>query len=104
MNPRLRLVAIDQFTVDAAGTQEQLSSTSLYAKSVTIQAAFTNTAGSYIYVGDSDCSSTHMVALAPGDSITIEQSNGIGEIQLSSIWLDSSANGLKANIVYLKQE
>lgn len=96
-----------QLTLDVAGTEEQLTTnTDLKVRSVIIQWDSTNDATDLVYVGGSDVDSTHMVVLTTSDrSITIESPQGERDayIQLSTIWLDTNANGTKVNVMYLER-
>jgi hypothetical protein len=68
-----------------AGTQVQLSATSVPIVSVTIKALSTNTG--IVYVGDSSVDSTNGRELQAGEAIDIDISN------LNLIWIDVSVTG-----------
>lgn len=96
-------------TVTTAGTQIQsTTNTALAVTSVYYEALASNTGN--IYIGDADVSSTLYIAkLAAGEGFTIAIDNNGGrattgsEIQLSSIWIDSSVNGEKVQMTYIQR-
>ena len=81
-------------TVTTAGTQERLTTSNRVAPAVLLQAELTNTG--YIYVGDSEVSSTNYgVCLAAGDVYTLSAEElgwGRAQISLKDIWLDNSVS------------
>lgn len=96
-------------TVTTAGTRVQLSSDVDYKPaSVYIEAAGANTG--YIYVGLVTVSSTVYISrIAAGEGLTLEVPGAGGPnyrpggqgLQLSSLYIDSSVNGDKAQFTYL---
>jgi hypothetical protein len=96
-------------TVTTAGTRVQMSSDVDYKPaSVYVEALGSNTG--YIYVGLSNVSSTVYISrLAAGEGLTIEVPGAGGAnyragsqgIQLSTLYIDSSVNGEKAQLTYL---
>ena len=93
-------------TVTTAGMQERLSQNRIKVSSVIIQAEPTNT--NYVYVGDSQVSSTnHGVVLAAGDLITFSaQVLGMGYalISLWDIWLDVDTSTEGVSCMYLVEQ
>lgn len=90
-------------TVTTAGTEVPLVTSALYAVSVYIEAKVGNTG--YIYVGDSSVTSTlHTTRLSAGAGFSFGSSGdgrGIGgEINIASIYIDSSVNGEGVNVTY----
>jgi len=95
-------------TVTTAGTRTQVtSSTSIYVESIYIEALGTNTG--YMYIGNSDVSSTKYVArLGAGQGWwwTAPSSGGSGYkavgqgLQISSLYIDSSVSGEKVQVTY----
>lgn len=92
-----------QKTVTTAGTRVQASATSIFTPDVTVQALASNTG--VIYVGDVTVSSTAGIALTAGQSVSFSiEPAGLGnDIDLSLVYLDSSVNGEKANVMYTKR-
>lgn len=79
-------------TVPTAGTAVQLS-TSVSIKTVTIRAYSTNTG--IIYVGDSSVTSANGFQLSPQETVSLDIAN------LSTIWLNASANNDGVSYIYL---
>lgn len=90
-------------TITTAGTRVQVSSASQPVISVYVEALKSNTG--VIYLGVSDVSSTkYIAALAAGQGFGIStDARGRlgGELQLSTLWADSSVNGDKLQVTYL---
>lgn len=102
----IKLFTLPQVTVTTAGTRVQISSTDTAVTTVLIQADPSNTGR--IYVGDSNVASNRAAAVLEADasfSITADASGRSGweEYILSDFYLDSSANGDKAYISYVKR-
>jgi hypothetical protein len=98
-------ISVNTITVTTAGTQIQVTSTPIYVESVYIEALGTNTG--FIYVGDENVSSTAYAArLAAGEgfSLNVQKGKADDRINLDNIWIDSSVNGEKAQVTYLKGE
>lgn len=89
-------------TVTTAGTRVQLSSTQILARSVEIRALKANTG--IIYVGDATVASTNGYALSLSDVYKFSDGGGnvTTVIDLSQIYLDSSANGEGVTVFYTK--
>lgn len=91
-------------TIDVAGTQEQVTTSLIYAVSVLVSADSANTGK--IYVGDADVDSTNGVELDPGESMSINaESYRGGEVRvlLSDIYVDTATNGNKARVSYIER-
>lgn len=95
-------------TVTTAGTRVQLTTSTIHAPIIYFEGLKTNTG--YIYVGLSDVSSTqYITCLSAGEGLTLSP-DGVGnvrpvsgEINLSSIWFDSSVSGEKVMITYIQR-
>jgi len=79
-------------TVTTAGTSVQLSSSSVPAKKITIQAKSANTGS--IYVGSSTVSATRGIELLPTGTITLSVNN------LNLIYIDASVSGEGITYIY----
>ena len=80
-----KTIVSGQKAVTAAGTAEALGTSTQLISGVTIKALADNT--DYIYVGDSDVSSSAGIELSPGESVFVECNN------LATIYVDSAVNG-----------
>ena len=98
---------ISTVTVTTAGTRVRNTATSNYATAVYVEALKTNTG--VIYVGGSSVgSASYATALAPGQGwgVSVDgkgrpsSTTGGSEIQLSSIYFDSSVSGEKVQVTY----
>lgn len=76
-------------TVTTAGTEVQVSATSVPIKGITIKSLAANTGT--MYVGSSTVSSTNGYPLAAGQAISFDISN------LNTIWIDASVSGEKVS-------
>ena len=76
-------------TVTTAGTEVQVSATSVPIKGITIKALAANTGT--MYVGSSTVASTNGYPLAAGQAISFDISN------LNTVWVDASVNGEKVS-------
>ena len=97
-------------TVTTAGTRVQFQSAAGYATSIYFEALKTNTGN--IYIGDSTVSATKYIACLPaGVGFTFAadsfgragSANGGTEIQINTLWCDSSVNGEKVQWTYLER-
>ena len=77
--------------VAAAGITERLSSTSIPARWVDIQAKFSNT--SNIFLGDNFVNSESGITLTPGAVVTIGNLERSFNLDLSTIWVTSAVSG-----------
>jgi hypothetical protein len=89
-------------TVTTATAQEPLTANNIRAVAVTLTAERSNTG--YVYVGDSEVSSTNYgFDLMAGDSYTISPTDfGLAKahISLEDIWLDVSVSGDGVSILF----
>ena len=89
-------------TVTTAGTQVPLRTNNIRAVAVTLTAERSNTG--YVYVGDSEVSSTNYgFDLMAGDSYTIspvEFGLATAHISLKDIWLDVSVSGDGVSVLF----
>ena len=95
-------IVLNSFTksVTTAGTQVQLSATTLLVYSATIVAKAANT--QKIYIGGANVDNTYG-ALSAGNGIGIGdvEKNGHDDyVDLSKIWIDSDVNGEGVNVFY----
>lgn len=94
------LTANNQLNVTVPGTAVPLVGSSLYAKSVVIQARPSNT--DFVQIGDS---SVQNFSLAPGKSVEIHgdnMDNGTsGKLDLNSIYVDAIVAGEGVYFMYL---
>jgi hypothetical protein len=97
-------------TVTTAGTRVQVTATSTYAPSCYFEALKTNTG--IIYVGVSTVSATvYIAALSAGQGFSFQADSfgsvgsaaGGGELQLSSLYVDSSVSGEKVQFTYMQR-
>lgn len=97
-------------TVTTAATRVRGTATSTYVTSVYVEALSTNSGS--IFVGVADVTSTKYIAkLTAGQGFTIGvdaqgsvgSSTGGGEIQLNSIYFDTSSSGDKVQMTYLQR-
>jgi hypothetical protein len=100
------LVKVSQVnkTVTTAGTRVALAAATQRVRSLMIQAESTNTG--VIYIGDITVSSTVKGAtLTAGNSLTIEApvmgQAGADDLDLASIYIDSSVNGDKVSVLFI---
>lgn len=89
--------------VTTAGTQVPLSSTTILARNICIQALASNTGS--IYIGESDVSSSDFgVEITAGNSFSIELPSmgeaGSDDIDLKDIWIDAETNGEGVSVTY----
>ena len=90
--------------VASAGTQEALSASTIWAKTIMIQAESSNTG--IIYIGDSSVSSSdYAVELAAGNSVSIEAPpigpGQVEELDLADIYIDASVSTDGVSVGYL---
>ena len=92
-------------TVTTAGTQVQLTTSDIRVPAIIIQAERSNTG--YIYIGDSEVSSSNYgVDLGAADSQTItSQTFGLAgaTISLKDIWIDASVSTDGVSVLYLER-
>ena len=92
-------------TVTTAGTRTQVLSASTQVISVYIEANRSNT--EVMYVGVSDVSSTkYIAALGAGQGFGIStDARGRlgGELQINTLYVDSSVNGEKVQVTYMQR-
>lgn len=87
-------------TIATAGTPQPLTSNNIAAFSIAVQADPTNT--NNVYVGDSTINSSNGHVLEPGAAIAISgEKNGIDEVFLNDVFVDTDTNGNKVRIQYL---
>lgn len=77
--------------ITLAGTAERLSSVSVPARWVDIQAKFGNTDS--VFIGDSTVDSASGITLSPGATITVGNLQRWFTLDLHGIWIDSAVNG-----------
>lgn len=77
--------------VTAAGTAERLSSSSISARLVDIQAKFSNTDN--VFVGDSSVGSGVGTTLSPGASTSLGTLQRWFVLDLNEIWINSAVDG-----------
>lgn len=103
----LKLYALADVTVTTAGTRVQLSSTSIIASSVTIQAHPANSTA-LIYVGDITVAAArgNSLSAASAAAVICDHSGrpGSEELNLSDIYIDSDTNGSKVKVTYLARK
>lgn len=102
----IKLFTAAQVTVTTAGTRVQVSATPTPITSVVIQADPDNTG--YIFVGDDAVAiGQASAALEPGRAWTISPDasgrEGQEEYVLSDFYVDSSVNGNKVYVSYIKR-
>lgn len=87
-------------TVTTAGTQLPITTTTVLATSLVVQANPANTG--IIYVGDSGVDSSEGLSLAAGASagFTMDAGSEGKLLNLNNFYLDSSVNGEGARIIY----
>ncbi len=96
-------VTVADVTVTTAGTRVPVSATATPIQSIIFQAH--NTATGRMYIGDSSVSATQGVYITAGQTLTISAEaarNGGGELILSDFYVDSSVNGEKVKVSYIK--
>lgn len=88
--------------VTTAGTRVALSATSLVVRSFKIRANTGNTG--FIYLGDSSVSSTTGFELDDEDvyEFICPSGKNINEIDLSTVYIDSSVNGEGVTVFWMK--
>ena len=101
---------VSTVTVTTAGTRAQASASSRYVVAVYVEALKTNSG--VIYVGNSSVSSalyTAALSAGAGFGITADSHGRVSttsvgpEIQLSSIWFDTSSSGDKVQVTYFER-
>ncbi len=96
---------VSTLTVTTAGTRVQATAASTTAISVYFEALKTNSG--IIYVGDSTVSATkYIAALTAGSGFGIStdaQGHVGGEIQLTTLYADTSSSGDKVQMTYLQR-
>ena len=98
----LRIVTVADKAVTTAGTQVQVSTSEIPARSITIQALPANTGK--IYVGDADCASNRCMAeLSAGEFFVLGSDDQMEEFYLADVWIDSSVSGEGIHLSYTKR-
>ena len=102
----IKLFTLAEITVATAGTEQQVSTSEIPITTIVFTADPTNTG--YIYVGDSSVSSTRAaMVLAAGQAGSMSQDMGGlaggDEYYLSDLWVDTSVNGNKVYVSYIKR-
>lgn len=87
-------------TIDAAGTAEAVVSGATYVTSVIIEASSTNAGTGYI--GDSTVTSSNGVTLGAGDTWSWDATDQHGELDLSTVYLDTDNSGDTFRVIYTK--
>lgn len=96
-------------TVATAGTRVQVTASNIYVTSVYFEALSGNVGA--IFVGDSTVSSVkYMTRLGAGGGFNLSaqpgsvgSSSGGGEINLSTLYVDSATNGDKIMVTYMQR-
>lgn len=102
----IKLFTLPEATVTTAGTRVQLSATDIRITTLIVQADPANTGN--IFIGDDNVASNRASAVLEPDAsfvITADASGRSGweEFTLSDFYIDSSANGDKAYVSYVKR-
>lgn len=101
----LIIVTLSPVTVSSAGNAVQLSSSSIFTSSATIQADVDNSGN--IYIGDSSVTSSNGIELKPGDvyEFSGDDIRGIGEqIDLSDLYVDAATSNDSVRVTYFKRK
>lgn len=99
------LKSLTQPVLTTAGTAQQITTSTIQARSVVIYAAKTNAGAVYIGVDNASAKIGTGINLAAGESYTLEgdKQNGIPSmILLSSIYFDGATTGDKLVVQYLE--
>lgn len=98
MSSTLIIKATDNATVTTGGTAVSLAATSVVAQSCIIQALDDNSGA--IYVGDADvlASTKRGIKLAAGATLTLTANDGT--LDLSTVFIDATANGDAVSLIY----
>ena len=95
-----KITGLSDVTVTTGGTRVQMSSTAILSPSVCIEAKSDNSGK--LFIGGSDVTSSKGIELAAGQSICLDASRSAGYdmIDLSTIWINASANTQVAKVIY----
>lgn len=89
--------------LDSAGTAEQLSASSVYARSVTVTSHPDNSGR--IWVGDSDVAVNRGVPIEPGEDVVITPEHlGLNRealLDISDLYFDGATTGDDALVTYI---
>lgn len=100
----LRMFSLPNVEIDSGGVAKALSSTSVIAASISLQADFNNVGR--VSVGGPDVGVDEGIQLAPGDSCVIEfpaSARFSDEFDLSTIYINSASAGDLVRVVYIKR-
>lgn len=101
-----KLVTLPVVTVVSAGTAVPLTLQPTLARSIVIQASYSNTG--HLYIGDATVDATNGQELPPGDTMEIvgdaRATGSTDELVLNTIYINSATSGNSARIIITKNQ